>query len=673
MPNRTRNRTNPNQVLLMLIVVLAVLLVGVICVALTIGAGEVGDNQTPTEQTPSESTDPTYAYPDSLILTTAPAQQELTVMVDKLTFEGAFDPSQTLLINGLKIIPGEDGSFSHTEFLKLGSNEITLSYAGQDRVYKITRRYAVESCEPLGDQKYNSGATVLFKVSARGGSKVEVSFNGKTIELQEDKFQMGTNTSEGFLLFTGEYKLPSTNVNDLNLGAITYKITCDGITETMTSGTITCLRPSDILASNPSVTPDYGKYINVGSGYIAQIITFSAETFNGSTVDDYSHPYNNYLPEGTMDYCSTETITLGKLSYVVLRSGHRVYVEKRNNPTLAWVDIVDRYRGKLPDHNEIGFASMVVDGRHTVLTLDSLWKAPFYFDLKPQKYQYPANSSDRNYSIKNFTAEYVDITFCYATKFTGEIKIPADNPLFKSAELIRQESDCILRLYLKKTGGFYGWDCYYNEKGQLCFQFLNPAKATTSENVLGADLTGIKVVIDVGHGGSDPGTVRENYKGQDVYEADRNLALAQAVKQQLEAAGATVILNRTTDVRITVDERAKMLKQEKPDFCLSVHHNSLGGHPEWDRFETFYFTPFSQPATGFIKDRTAESEVYSSSIMNWHHFFLARQTVCPVVLAENGYMSCDAALDKTLDPAAIEAKATALAKGIADYFLKINE
>jgi hypothetical protein len=186
---------------------------------------------------------------------------------------------------------------------------------------------------------------VLFKVSARGGSKVEVSFNGKTIELQEDKFQMGTNTSEGFLLFTGEYKLPSTNVNDLNLGAITYKITCDGIIETMTSGTITCLRPSDILASNPSVTPDYGKYINVGSGYIAQIITFSAETFNGSTVDDYSHPYNNYLPEGTMDYCSTETNTLGKLSYVVLRSGHRVYVEKRNNPTLAWVDIVDRYRG----------------------------------------------------------------------------------------------------------------------------------------------------------------------------------------------------------------------------------------------------------------------------------------------------------------------------------------
>ena len=670
MSNHTREKVNPNQVLLIMIIIMAVLLVGVICIALTMGAADV-NNPDPTEA-PSVSTEPGYTYPNGLVLT-GPDLQEQTVMVDKLIFEGVSDPAKSLKINGIEAKRNADGSFSVPVLLTLGENEIKLVYDGQEQIFKVTRRYAVESCEPMGDQKYSSGATIYFKVSARGGSKVEVSFNGKTISLAEDKFQMGTDTAEGFLLYTGEYKLPNTNVNDVSLGAITYKITCDGITETLTSGTITCLRPADILASNSAVTPQYGKYINVGSGYIGKIITFSAETFNGKTEDDYSHPTNNYLPEGTMDYCSTHTVVLGKLKYVVLRSGHRVYLDKRNNPTLAMVDIVDQFRGKLPDHNEIGFVSMVEEGRHTILTLDCLWKAPFWFDIKPQKYQYPANSSDRNYSITNFTAEYIDITFCYATKFTGEVKIPANNPIFKSAELIRQDSDCVLRLYLKKTGGFYGWDCYYNDQGQLCFQFLNPAKVTTADNVLGADLSGVKVVIDVGHGGSDPGTVRENYKGQDVYEADRNLALAKAVKEQLEAAGATVILNRTTDVRITVDERAKMLKQEKPDFCLSVHHNSIGDHPEWDRFETFYFTPFAQLATSFIKDRTAEIDVYSSSIMNWHHFFLARQTVCPVVLTENGYMSCNAALDKTLDPAAIEAKAQAIAKGIADYFLKINE
>lgn len=672
MPNRTRKRNDPRQVLLLLIVVLSVLLVGVICLALTLGAGSISKEPDISAENPTGTTGPNYTYPDSLILTSAPAQQEMTVMEDKLTFAGMSDPTKSLKIDGVEVPRNPDGSFSSQVFLLLGSNTVTLSYDGYEQVYQITRRYAVESCEPMGDQNYSSGATIYFKVSARGGSKVEAAFNGKTIQLTEDKFQMGTDTADGFLLYTGEYKLTSANIQDLNLGSITYTITCDGVKETMTSGNITCQRPSDILLSNPSVTPNYGKYINVGSGYIAKIVTFSAETFNGSTVDDYSHPYNNYLPEGTMDYCSTNTVTLGQLSYVVLRSGHRVYVEKRNNPTLAWVDIVDQYRGKLPDHNEIGFDSLAVDGRHTVLTLDSLWKAPFYFDLKPQTYQAPAHSSDRNYSVTSLTAEYVDITFCYATKFTGTVAVPADNPLFKSAEVIRQDSDCILRLYLKEKGAFYGWDCYYNDAGQLCFQFLNPAKATASENALGADLTGIKVVIDVGHGGSDPGTVRENYKGQDVFEADRNLALAKAIQAQLEAAGAEVILNRTTDVRITVDERAKMLKQEKPDLCISVHHNSIGGYPEWDRFETFYYTPFSQLATSHVREQTALSGVYSSSIMNWHHFFLARQTVCPVVLTENGYMSCDAALDKTLDQSSIDAKALAIAKGVADYFLEIN-
>ncbi|MBE6975603.1 MAG: N-acetylmuramoyl-L-alanine amidase [Ruminococcaceae bacterium] len=671
MPNRTRKKTYNDQTLLLLVGVLVVVLIGVICLAIVMGdakpEADPGSSEASTEASiPSQST------PLGLTMTN-PQQQEMVVMEDKMVFEGFCDPSQTLLINGLKITPREDGGFTHTEFLVLGENEITVTYQGEDRVYRITRRYVVASCEPMGAQNFSSGATVYFKISARAGSQVSASFNGKTIQLAEDKFQMGVDVPEGFLLYTGEYKLPSTNLSDVDLGVITYTATCDGIEETFTSGNITCLRPADVLASDPSVTPNYGDYINVGSGYIVEIINHTAETFYGATVDDYSHPVNNYLPAGTVDYCSTQTVKLGSLSYVVLRSGQRVYVEMRNNPTLAKIPMVDRYRGKLPDHNEIGFVSMTESGRHTVLTLDCLWKAPFYFDLKPQSYQNPANSSDRNYSITALTAEYVDITFCYATVFTGEISIPANNPLFKSAELIRRESDCTLRLYLKKVGGFYGWDSYYNENDQLCFQFLNPAKVTASENALGADLTGIKVFIDVGHGGSDPGTVAKTESGQSVYEADRNLVLALAVKKYLEDAGAEVILDRTTDVRITVDERARMLKQEKPDYCLSIHHNSIGGYPNFDRFETFYFTPFAQLATKFIKNATAETGVYSNSIMNWHHFFLARQTVCPVVLAENGYMSCNAALEKTLDPEIINIKAQALAKGVADYFLEINK
>ncbi len=673
-PEKEKKGLNTRAVLVALVAVLAVALVSVIIMALCLQDGPQDNGQTTGTQAEGTegTTGETVEYPKELTIS-QPQEKEFISMGDKLTIQGLSDPAEPLTVNAMAVERQADGSFSYEVLLNMGSNTITVVHKDRTVVYTVERRYTVERYAPMDAQSYSSGATVYFEVSARYGSTVQVHFAGKTMDLAPDKFQAGTNVSEGFVLYTGTYVLPSTNLSDQDMGQITYTATCDGLTETYTSGNITCLKPVSVLASDPGATPDYGKYIDVGSGYIAQVVTYAGETFDGSRVDDFSHPTNIYLPEGTVDYCATTEVNLGKLSYVVLRSGQRLYVQKRNSPTAAMVQIVDRYIGQLPDHNEIGFVSMKKDGRHTVLTLNCLWKAPFYFDIKPQTYQHATPTSDRNYSIQNFTAQYIDITFCYATKFTGTVAIPADSRVFSRAELIQQDSDCILRLHLKEKGGFYGWDAYYNDAGQLCFRFLEPAKASAAENAIGADLTGVKVVIDVGHGGSDPGTVRDDYKGQDVYEAHRNMALAQKLKQELEAAGAAVVLTRTGDTRLTVDERNKLLKKEAPDYCISIHHNSIDGYPNFGGFESFYYTPFSMTATKFINDRTAQTGLYDRSEMNWHVFFLARQTVCPVVLTENGYMSCDKDLDNTLDETAIATKALALAKGVADYFLAINK
>ena len=669
-----KSKIKTNNQLPTLALVLAAVLVLTLLLEAALG-NQDRDTVTP-EQNVQESTGETeqVVLPEVLTVLT-PGEREYVTFDSTTTIAGTSDPRQPLTINGEAVTRQPDGSFTYELALAVGENIVTVSHKEQTVVYTVLRRFAMESCEPLGNRQYGSGATVYFKVSARKGSTVTATFNGKMVTLEEDPFQLGNELSEGFALYVGTYKLPSTNTADKNMGSITYTVVYEGVTETCTSGTITCLKTVDVLASNKNVTPGYGDYINVGSGCIAEVVGFAAETFNGSTVDAYSHPTNNYLPEGTVDYCSSKVVTMGNLSYVVLRSGQRVYLEKKNSPTATKVQVVDQYRGKLPDHNELTFVSLKDEGSHTVLTLECLWKAPFYFDLLPQKYFNATTGSNRNYTISKFTAEYVDITFCYTpgTYFTGTVTVPEDNPLFRSAELISQKSDCILRLYLKKTGGFYGWDAYYDDQDRLCFRFLNPARVTESENALGADLSGVKVFIDVGHGGSDPGTARKDSTGQEVLEADRNLALALKLRQQLEAAGATVILDRTTDIQLTMDERAKMLRQEKPDICISIHHNSIDGHPDFGGFESFYYTPFAHLATKLINDRTEQSAVYDRAEMMWHTFFLARQTVCPVVLAENGYMSCNKDLEGTLDEKTIEAKALAIARGVADYFLQINQ
>ena len=323
---------------------------------------------------------------------------------------------------------------------------------------------------------------------------------------------------------------------------------------------------------------------------------------------------------------------------------------------------------------------MTDTGKHLVLTLDTLWKAPFYFDVEPQNYYYPNGGSNRNYSVTACTAEYVDIRFCYATVFNGKIELPENNSLFSSAEVINNGPDYTLRLYLKKTGGFYGWDSYYNDEGQLCFRFLKPAVATKADNAYGADLTGVTVMIDVGHGGRDGGATLRDANGVDlkdangdyIDEAAQNLKLALRLKAELESIGATVVLNRDDDSLVLVDERLQMLKSAAPDLCLCIHHNAIGGHPEIDGLITYYYTPFSQAAAKEIYKANEGSTVYKKNSLDWHYYYTARQPVCPVVLMENGYTTSPHDVSHMLNNESVQIKVKAMAQGIANYFLLIN-
>lgn len=430
---------------------------------------------------------------------------------------------------------------------------------------------------------------------------------------------------------------------------------------------------TDPPAPTLPVTPSGGNYVDVGYGNIAQIIQLNAETFNGKTLDDYSCPTNNYLPQGTTDYYKLVTSEDGKLTYVLLRSGQRIYLQRKIYPPTQTVDVTRQYEGTLPDHNEIRVASLETVDNHSILTLDCLWKAPFYLDIGPQKYAAPNAGSNRDFNISSLTATYVDITFCYTTLFSGEIDIPVNHPLFKSAEVIQNESDYTLRLNLRKKGGFYGWDAYYNDAGQLCFRFLNPAKAKTSDNFYGADLTGVKIMLDVGHGGLDGGAVKKDSTGKQWEESTLNMMLSQFIKTELESMGATVILNRTADISMDTDLRVETLVNAAPDLCIAVHQNVYGPDSKVNGFDSMFFTPFSQLAAKKIYEHTEKTEIYAKNNLRWNVYFTCRQSVCPVVLTENGYMTNPADLAGMINDGTLVSKAQAIAQGVADYFLSINK
>ena len=665
---KTRHRriTGATKVLVGLIAILAVLLVAAICIAVSLDPQNADPIQsTGTQDEPSKDT----AAPIGLIIE-SPLVRELLWMEKTLRFTGMSDPNESLTVNGSEVSRNADGSFSYEAALTVGMNEIVFSHKGETVRYGIEHRYAVESYFPDKAAEYNSGQTIELEISVRKGSTVKVQLGDKTIAMEKMQPQPENQTAE-FELYVGTYRLPADNAKDLDMGKAVFTVTYDGTEEIYESGTILCKKSADVLSSDPSVTPDYGDYIDVGSGYIVQIVTYSAETFDGNTRDDYSDPRNNYLPEGTLDYGLSEQVydTSGKMAYRLLRCGYRIYTQRKNYPDANKVQVVECYKGTLPDHNEVGFASMRVEGSHTVLTLNTMWKAPFYFDLKPQTYNDPGA---RDFKISALTAEYVEITFCYATKFEGTVDISADNPLFRSATLTQNEADCTLRLYLKEKGGFYGWDSYYNDQDQLCFQFLNPTPAKTADNAYGADLTGIRVMIDVGHGGVDGGSPATTADGKTVEEADLNLNLAKVLQKELESMGATVIMNRTDDSNLTVDQRIQFVKNQAPDLCIAVHHNSYKPLASVNGCDVMYFSPNSQLAADAVYQQIKTSGVYNKTMLKWNVYYVARESVCPVVLVECGYMTNPEDLAGALDPNVVQQKAKDMAQGVANYFLQLG-
>ena len=622
----------------------------------------------PTVPTTVPPTEATTAPTEYIGLTMFTQTEPVDTVEESFMLSGSSDPAAPVYINGMAAQQAEDGSFAFTAPLEPGDNTLTVTHKEETVTYQVHRRYCVQFYTPQEGRSYGSGATIFLQIAVRQGSEVNAQLYGQHIQMRRSPNQLGNGLKENFVLYRGEYQLPKDNTQLQELGELTYTVTCDGITEVYTAGPMICDARVEVNSDDPSVTPP--GYSNVGSHYIVEVVDHNAETFERRGNKDTSRPTDNYLPQGTVDYASPKRIYSadGEHVFWLLRCGVRVYDATKNTPYFTQEPVVDCYTGTLPDHNEIGISSLTTQGHHSILTLDCLWKAPFFFDFEPQEYE---DEVHRKYTtVGDFAPTYVDITFCYTTQITGELQIPEDHPLFSHAEWIKNAADYTLRLYLKQPGGLYGWDAYYNENDQLCFQFLNPVTVQAADNAYGADLTGVKIMIDVGHGGEDPGasgTVR--YRTYD--EKNLNLEIALRLQKELESIGATVILNRVTDETTTQRERTQFLREHAPDFCIAIHHNSLSLQGA-NGFSSGFFSPISQRAAQLLHAATVEAKVYRRSEYYWHFYYVSRQSCCINVLTECGYMSNATDMARMVVPEVMDAKARSLCQGIVDYYLELS-
>ena len=249
------------------------------------------------------------------LVITSPTKTDITISESRYAITGTSDPKIPLLLNGKEVSRAETGDFSIDVELKGGANTFKFEYNGKKQTYTIRYNFTIiKSFAPSEKQSYEAGSTFVAVAVARVDcASVKATFNGKTITLSPKSYEEG----EEFTEFTGSFDLPKGNEKNLNLGSVKFTATCNGLTRTYTSPSITCLRDKALDRSQ-----------------IVEIVASQAETFNGNTTDDWSRPTNSYLPEGTLDYRVGGIVydTESGNSYYKLRCGKRVYVTKKNAP-----------------------------------------------------------------------------------------------------------------------------------------------------------------------------------------------------------------------------------------------------------------------------------------------------------------------------------------------------
>lgn len=613
-------------------------------------------------------------YISDTLKVTAPSKTTYTTNESGVSFQGSADPNFPLTINGETIELSEHGFFSQDYTLNPGVNTFTLSHKGKTVTYKVTYKVVVlQSMTPTSDMAFDGGGIIIINAVARKGASVSATVGStkvKMVEAPVKEEDSGSEESE-FMNYSGEFELPAgIPGRTQNLGAVTVTASYNGLTESKTGGSITVNALPEVerpevdlpgtLDGLQTLSPTLGQGGQVTSGKVAVITAEYAETFLGTTTDDYSRPYNSQLPKGTTD-CYVKTVyDTGNTgySYYLFASGRRVYQKD-----------AQLFGSEGFNANVLGTPAVKVSKSHTMLTVSPQWRIPFNVKLAPQKYSNDSLTSRPNYSIRNtgLTADYVDVTFYYVSS-VGAAPDFSDSPLIRSAEWI-QEGDTAwtLRLHLRHKGAFYGFSEVWDNDGNLHLSFLNPADIASNSS--SKPLEGVYILLDPGHGGPY----------EKPSEAKLNLDYANKLRENLTALGARVEMTRTADVVLDLEDRPALTHNRGYHLLISIHMDAANNSKATGASIHFY-SEYGYEAGQKLYDRVHAAETQygvgttaagtpRAEPVRWNTLYINRMVHdMPSVLIECGFQTNKTDMECLIKPEYRDKLMQAVTDGVVDYF-----
>jgi len=169
------------------------------------------------------------------------------------------------------------------------------------------------------------------------------------------------------------------------------------------------------------------------------------------------------------------------------------------------------------------------------------------------------------------------------------------------------------------------------------------------------------IMIDPGHGGKDPGAI--SVLG--YHEKDINLAVGRQLAAMLRQRGYRIVMTRSRDVFVPLEQRCAMANRTHPDLFVSIHADSC------DSPSITGYTLYTAPDASWQARDAAQDLVQAlartgreSRGIKTAEYKVLMGTACPAVLVEMGYLSNTQEARHLRDGRAQQRLAWALALGI---------
>jgi len=545
-------------------------------------------------------------------------QSGSTVDYDKSFVIGTADPRIPIYLNGKPIDRTPSGHFEVYLPLEVGKNTFTFSYNNKDYKYTLIRKSSSTKSEKYKMTKLG------FKSDSLEPSEAVYLKAGESLNLSAVAPSGATVTAKingtVVILNQGD-KYPTSGGLALSKYTATYTIPSSDSNNTISLG-----KPEYTVSKGGKTVSETAKgevfCVNIPNNLTAVIK--EKNTIMRSSNSSSSEMLTP-LEKGVTDYIVHESASYYKLRYggwTLKENVDTIYRTLRDNKITSV-----RY-SKSSKTTNIG------------------WKMPIFVP----------------YTIKT-DSEGITITF-HNTIVKKAFDIPKSNPLFSSITFKQSGNDAIYRLTYKRSDGLYGYRISY-KWGRFIISFKNPPKIKSGSK----PLTGKIIIVDAGHGGTDPGAMGpEGPNGRN--EKDLNLSVALSLQKQLEKLGAYVVMTRSDDRNITLKERNQITYDINPDFIISIHHNSLNSNVDIKNYSgllTLYTKEFSKRFAQTVHNSLKNNIDRKSMGVKYQSLAVCRVTEAPAILLELGFISNPYEFENLSNPEIIEKEAKAIAQGIIDF------